>query len=823
MDGTSQDNPAPDPRAITRPHQAPLAVIGVAFAAGILLDAAMSVELVAWLFASAGLAIFWCVLACSRRFNASAVCLLLAWVAAGAGSHHLVWSTVSDNEVSLRATTEPTPIDLVAVVDERPSVRGAAPSPMSVLPPTDRTLCRVRVRSIREAGHDVSSSGLVQLIVSGHLLAERGDVIRLRGAIQLPQAPGNPGEFDYRAFLRRRQVHSIVRVHDPGAIETVERTTAASLVWYPNRARRIAGDILRQSLDSDVYPVAAAVLLGERDEITRDLREAFAESGTMHLLAISGLHVGILALFLWQLSRLLHLRLHTEIALIVTCLVGYTLITDIRPSILRASVLLGSLMIGRLWYRPVNGPNMLGGAVLFLLVRNPADLFDVGAQLSFLAVVAITWGLSFRTWSSLETDAVAPVPRRAGKWLVFCLERDIRMMLVVAAITGPLVAYSFNLYAPVGIAINLMLISLVRWIMIGGYLVLLTGFFSSWLAVLPAFVFSKGLTFLHWTAQLGSGFQLGHRYGPAPSVIWLVAFYSMFAAAALWRGQRRRWLVVAMLGWGCVGVGCSLLQADGDELRCTVLDVGHGSAVLVEAPNGQTLLVDVGSIDSPVRAQRAVQDCLWYRGRSRIDLLAITHADLDHFSGAELLMQETVVSAVTCPQSFLLSSDPAADHLRSVVGRRQIPIHAVQRGQHFLMGDVVVDVLHPGESATNQFADDNASSLVLLVQYAGRRILLTGDISGKGRTRLLASSIDKIDMLLAPHHGGRYDNRSEFKDWARPDFVVASSRRIEALNVLESVYPDAKSFVTKRDGAVTCVVRSDGSLSVTAHRQSPSD
>lgn len=207
-----------------RLQRAPLAIIAIAFTVGILIDRAANLPLTMWLAGTCLMLIAWGLLAWRRRPLASAIGLLLAWTTAGAGSHHLVWSTADADDISRRATKEATPIELVASIEDRPSIRGAVESRLSVLPPVDRTLCRIRVKSVREGDRDLPASGLAQLIVSGHLLAERGDVIRLHGEIQLPSSPGNPGEFDYRAFLRRQQVRCIVRVNEPAAIDTPTAT-----------------------------------------------------------------------------------------------------------------------------------------------------------------------------------------------------------------------------------------------------------------------------------------------------------------------------------------------------------------------------------------------------------------------------------------------------------------------------------------------------------------------------------------------------------------------------------------------------------------------
>jgi competence protein ComEC len=276
------------------------------------------------------------------------------------------------------------------------------------------------------------------------------------------------------------------------------------------------------------------------------------------------------------------------------------------------------------------------------------------------------------------------------------------------------------------------------------------------------------------------------------------------------------------LVWLLAGLIPATINQSRDGLRCTFLDVGHGLCILIENPERQTLLVDVGSMDSALRASRAVQGCLWERGYAYLDTLAITHADLDHFNGTAELMKDTTIGGMMVPQSFLTSKEDGAVKVREAADRLDVPMKAVQRGQPLRFGSVSISVLHPGVSATSEFEDDNASSLVLLIEYAGKRILLTGDVSGSGQRDLMRSVIEPVDVLLAPHHGSTKDNTSELNDWANPKVVVASSRS-RSTTKLSSVYPASETYTTGRDGAVTCTVDRNGNLMIKAFRREQPD
>ncbi len=811
-----------------RPATAPVAVVGIAFAIGVLADRYTRLKYTDWILLALVLSLTWIVFVSARWNRVASVLVVCTWIAVGGMSHHSAWSVTSRDDVFRRASEDGSPTEFVGTIVSRPSIRPAEQASTAVLPPVDRTQCVVGVTHILEGATLVPGSGKVQLIVAGHLpMAQRGDSIRVRGKISRPRPPGNPGEFDYREFLRRKGILSVVRARDPDAVQTVKPVSPTSFQWIRNRARWIADDILYSSLDAGVYPIAAAILLGDRDYVTTDLRESFTESGTMHLLAISGLHVGILALFLWRIARLLHLRLSLEVATVIASVGLYVLLTDVRPSVLRAGVLVMCLMGSRLWFRRLNAANSLGVAGLVVLLLNPTDLFDVGAQLSFLAVIAIAWAASnAKATATADEDSVLDsAARKATRFLFRTLLRDMRVMFVVTAITAPLVAYAFHLYAPIGLAINVVLIHLVFCVMIAGYSLLIVGYFVPAATDAPAAVFSAGLQVLQGVAETAASISTGHHYGPGPSPGWMLTFYSLFSMSIIARNRRvRHYILCSMLAWVAIGLAWTLPGHEPGFLRCTFLDVGHGSSILIETPQGRTLLVDIGSMDSSKRATRAVQGCLWERGFYHLDTLAITHADLDHFNGAPKLLEETTVGSIVVPQTFLDSQEPGPIEVRKIAKALGTPLQTVQRGQPMHIDpNITISVLHPGEPATHQFEDDNASSLVLLIEYGGRRILLTGDVSGSGQRSLLSKAIPNVDVLLAPHHGGKSDNSVELQQWSRPASVVASSRHKSPLQMMANIYPNAEAYLTARDGAVSCVISSDGELKVTAFRDSNAD
>ncbi|MBW3542088.1 MAG: DNA internalization-related competence protein ComEC/Rec2 [Planctomycetes bacterium] len=753
-----------------------------------------------------------------RRSRAAAAVLLIGFVAAGGARHHAAWSTAASDDVSLFLAETARPVRLTARVVSAPEVRlPSADSMRSAWPRPPITTCVLSCRSIHTANGRVETSGRARLRVSGILDAvEVGDEVEVRGWIGPPPGPQNPGEFDYRKYLRRQGIRSVVYAGHPAA---VTRVGSATGLWIDRPLARLRerwrGD-LEATLDERTAGIAAALLLGDRTEMTDQVRDSFAESGMMHVLAVSGLHVGILAVLVWFVCRSADAPIVATSLIVIGVTVLYALIAGGRPPVVRAAVVVTVWMAGRPWYRQAPPLNVLAAAVLVVLAWRPTDLFDTGAQLSFLAVGGILWWHSLaprrRNSVALPEGAFASARRR----LVSAIASGYGLSAAIWVLTAPVIASSFQLVSPVGLVINVLLIPLVTLVLWAGFAFLVASIVLPPVAGILALVVDVGLGWLLGVVDAASSLDLGHRYVSGPAAWWLAGFYAALVLTLLPRTLMpaltplRRGVVVGV--WVVAGLGMGFSDVRPSGLRCTVLSVGHGLAVLVEFPNGRTLLVDTGALDDGRRAAKVVRGALLDYGRSHIDAVVITHADLDHFNGVPDLVDEVPVGTVCVARSFLDLRQSEVERVCETVVRSDIPLRFVARGDRLPLDDAaLVRVLHPPED--ERFESDNANSVVLSIEYAGRRLLLCGDLEEDGLDAFLSAPPTPADVLLAPHHGSRAANTPELAAWARPRFVVASRGRTTAPVDLAAVYgPSAHVYSTDRDGAVTILIAADGRL-----------
>jgi competence protein ComEC len=806
----------------------PAVLVATALALGVVSDSFLSsIGPMMWLSAAGCLLIVSLVLLCLRVSRAASVQLVIAFFALGAARHRL-FEAVPENDIRHFARVSPRLVRLVGVVDEPPWIRRAPQGPMQATwAQIDHSVCVLDCRTILADDGPVDVTGRVRLDVDGHLLhIETSDIVQVTGWLSLPAPPSNPGEDDYSVSLHRRGLSAMLSSDHPDAVQK-KGTSEGILPLIRKTIARLRNDgdaLFARRLSKSNAPVASALLLGDRSGLTDELREAFAQSGMMHVLAISGLNVGILALLVWPLCRLCHASPATTAIVLCGVGIGYAALADGSPPVVRATVLLVVMALALPWNRAVSTVNALGVAALVVLLWRPTDLFDVGAQLSFLSVAGMIWIGRFRR---LNAGVRGPdMPRTfVGELLANAFDFVRESCLLMGAVwlfTLPLVLARFHLLSISGLVLNVVLIPFVTVVMWLGYLTLFVGLLVPPAAVLFAVPFDWGLSVFLWAVESAASLTLGHIDVPPPAAWWLAGHY--FLLTVLFFAGRKRLsqrIVMAVAAWAVVGLGIGLGAPTTSGLRCMFLAVGHGGAVLLELPDGRTLLYDAGSIQNPRRAERAIETALWNRGHHRIDGVIVSHADIDHYNAVPGLLERIPVGTVFAGRSFLdFSQEPVRECCESAF-RQGVPIRLIAEGDRLAVGDdVAIRILHPPDPwDSGSRANDNAHSLVVLVEYAGRRILLTGDLEKEGLKRLLQREKLDVDVLQTPHHGSIAANPRALRTWSTPEVAVASSGRNVLSEELRNVYGTATRVITTfEEGATTIEVGANGAMRVNTAR-----
>jgi competence protein ComEC len=799
--------------AVAHCCQQPLVAIAAALAAGIVFDRYWPTPIAVWIVASALAVVAWHFVRRShtphRHLQASAA-LLVAVAAFGGAWHHWHWNVFNADDIGRLALPAPSPAAVEAIVLSSPRFRAAPlPDPLRSVPQGPRTELRVEVTALRDGETWRQTSGKARLRVAGQLLGvHAGDTLRIFARLSRPDPPSNPGEFDFANHYRADRQLAELQCDSPNDVAVL--ASASPLYW-----RRVLGDvraagnrIINETIAPDRADLAAAVLLGSRERIDDEFNQDLLVTGTIHIISISGLHVGILASVLLAGFRWGLVPRVAAVICVAMATLGYTALTDSEPPAIRATVLVwvmcGALLLGR----QALAFNTLALAAILVLLVNPADLFRPGTQLSFLSMAVLTWFAPW--WSAVHAsgDPLARLIRRTRPRPVRLLKAGglgvvtvTTVGVIIWAITFPLVAHRFHVISFSALLLNAFLTLPVFVAMAAGFGMLALAWLLPPLGAVCGWICDQTLALIQGSIEWTASLPASHLWIGGPGMFWLLCFYAIVAALLirpLAMSMRTRASLAGTLAATAVLLPFPQPNRAG-ELECGFIAVGHGCAVLLELPDGQNILYDAGRLGSPAAAARSVEGYFRSRQLSRLDALVISHADIDHFNAVPTLLEKFSIDrvyvspqmfrgkplslpgrgqsegvAAASPGSRLRSDFDPLSILRDAINRSGAELIEIAAGDRLpTTGDCTIDVLHPPREST--YGADNAHSIVLSVKVAGRCVLLTGDLEPPGVQTLVAQSPIDCDILLAPHHGSPRSDPDGIVNWCTPEYAVISS------------------------------------------------
>jgi competence protein ComEC len=788
-------------------HVAPVTPVVLAMAAGIAIDRSSGgIDTRTWLGLALGALTFSALTL--RRDRVSTAAVLASILALGGGWHHARWDDDPADSLAWSVTESPRPAwvrgTIMEVLGLRTSEGYGPGDPGRVV-----TRMIMDVSEVTDGSRWRTASGRVIVIVAGDrsdLLV--GQPVEAAGQLSRVAGPLNPGEFDYRSFLRAQGIRLRLSVDEPTGIKHDPGRAEMPLVRWLGDLRAVCRSRLTEGLGPETAPLASALILGRREEVDPDDNDAFARTGTTHLLAISGLQLQALSAALAMLFRLVRLPRRLAYGGVALATVGYTVLVGLAPSVVRSAVMTLTFCAAAAVNREPRPANTLALAGVFTLILNPFFLLDVGCQLSFLAIGTLIWlvplaqRLLLALFVRARTEIVGrrspldELERRLEPWWIKWLRRlaatalkAILASTVVWLAALPLVALRFHLVSPIGILLNLPLIPLTTVALLCGAAGLGLGLVWMPLGVLPIWVADQLLRATEAIVRWGVAQDWGHRFVAGPSAGWVLGYYAILlpavvaaTAAARRPGTHRRLLLSALL-WGALAAWClpaclapGIRRASG-ALEGEILAVGHGLAVVLRLDDGTTLLYDCGRMGDPAVGRRIIAPALWSRGVTRLDSVYLSHADQDHYNALPDLMDRFAIGELVIPPGFSGDENPGARLLLGRACAKSIPVRTIAAPATWERAGVRFTVLHP-PAGWHPETPDNARSLVLDVEQGGRHLLLTGDLDQLGTVELagLPPPDSPVDLMLAPHHGGKTANPSWLYSWARPRAVAVSQR-----------------------------------------------
>ncbi len=684
-----------------------------------------------------------------------------------------------------------------------------------------RTRLVVRAEAVGLGKRWQRTRGGIRLSVQGRLEGiGPGDYVRFLGYLRRPHNFGNPGGFDYERWLRSRGIEVLGYVRSPawiirqGSLGRGPASEGAGLYGLGARVR----SRINAFIDASGTPNGAilkALVTGERAGITPSQRAAFSRAGVAHVLAISGLHVGIVAFFTYfilfsilRYSAFLALRLNIRKAALLMSIpfvLAYGLMAGFSLPTERAVIMAVVLMLAITLDRGKSYYNTLGLAGLFILAAAPASLYEASFQLSFMAVFFILY-LSPRIMAFFEglgggeedpfqgLDA-GDGPGARIREVFAALRRRVLLLasVTIAASLGtwPLVAYHFSTISTVGLFSNLFVLPLttliVEALFVSVMLMPLSGALAS-LGVKVAGLMAGGLMRIVQVLS-APGFSALHLSRPtaieaALSYILVLSLFnvrrmraSRYAAAAA------ALVLVLFLAWPHVQ------SALDPRLRVTFISVGQGDSALVEFPRGSVMLIDGGGFGGGEGAfdtgKGIIAPLLRYKKIRRLDYMVLSHAQQDHMGGLVYMAANFPVGRLWWNGIGNLGA------LGRALKSARVPVRVLgTKREVFTVDGVRVEAL-PRPQGPGLGSND--TSLVIRIVYGARSFLFTGDIEAPAESFLSGLGDIKTTVLKAPHHGSDTGSTAVFLRAISPEITVISLGRGNRFG-----FPSSKSLARYR-------------------------
>lgn len=645
-----------------------------------------------------------------------------------------------------------------------------------------------------------------------------GDHVMVSGTIQYFEYARNPGNFDLHFYQGVRGIGGIIK---PASV-TVEKHSIFNLkeVFYRFSVR--SNQVIRSGMGEQYGSVLSSMMLGKKSMIDPDIKELYQKNGVAHLLAISGLHLSLIAEGLCYLLKRAKCSFFLRHTVTILFLSGYLIMIGFQIALVRAFIMFILKSIAAMTGRCYDALTGLFLTAVIILTAKPFYLWDVSFQLTFAALMPIC------SFESNQSEKHHSYFRTTKQQLTEKIIESLFLSGCVVLFTAPFLFWHFFEIAPFSVLINPILIPLLTLIVAGGtagiILSICIPFVGMYAALIP-FSLSVGCLWFYKTVcravSLLPYYRLvtGRPVKPVMMTCMLVLSAALYIRRSIFSRRRIRMISLAAAAAFVIITACSRRVANllDHETHITMLDAGQGDCFYISDGCGHHYLIDGGSSSVEHVAKYRIEPFILSQAVTRLDGVFISHGDDDHVNGIEEMIQRNNIG-VRINLIFMTEPFYDDDHLLSVAENARshnVRILRIRSGDSIKSGDVLLTCIGPPrhDSKMGQLpSSGNEASMILNLKRGDFSMLFTGDTEGAGE-QILCEQVagQRIDVLKTAHHGSKNSTSQEFLDLIHPEVCLISAGKNNLYG-----HPDKKTLqrIEEAGSKSVCTI-SAGAVTVT--------
>lgn len=595
-----------------------------------------------------------------------------------------------------------------------------------------------------------------------------GNYIYAEGTFLKGRERRNPGEFDYNKYLNSKSIPGILVCNEDDSISIlINKNSLIPSVLF--ETRKIIDERIHELFEPETAGLLRGLLLADRSEIDFELKTQFINSGVIHVLAVSGLHVGYILLIFFFLFGRFNIYLRT--ILIVCGLLSFMFITGVPPSVFRATMMAIIILIAFLSNRSTNLINSISLAALIILLVDPGEIYNPGFQLSFSAVlsIAVIYPIIEKQINQLK------ISNKFVRGIILFIGVSISAQIG----TMPFTLAYFGKLSVVAVFANLVVIPLIGIVIALAFTTLFVSLISIVIASYFAVINDLIVSFLFSIVKFTGSFQYSFIWIPDYSVYDSVIFYGLIAILLFTIKNsirvRGKIILTTLIIANIVlfsGLDDKNLLPD-NELSVMAIDVGQGDAILIKFPNNQTALIDAGDLNPFFdNGERVVIPLLRYLGINKIDYGFISHLDADHYGGFLSLLYYGMIDEIFKPPPDGSDKDK---RLEKFLTQLNVNVNYYTR-EIYELGGARLYILNDEKDYFYNFLSSNDKSGMMKLVYGDISILFTGDVEKKAEQYYVNKYKHFLnsDVLKVAHHGSKTSSIESFIEEVKPQLSLIS-------------------------------------------------